>query len=419
MSAAAQPFDSAGPSAPLEGVRILDLSHVLAGPYATGQLAQMGAEVIRIERIGGDDFVRRHGGTEKMRAAGLGASFLSQNAGKRSVALDLKAPEGREIFLDLAATADVVTENFRPGVVDRLGVGFEAVKARRGDVIYASLSGFGPSGPLADRPAYDHVLQGLSGLMAMTGEPESGPMRSGIPIVDFIAGQALISAVLAALLGRAKRPGAAQRLQVSMLEAMTNFMGPQAVHHQATGALRGLEGNRAFSDSPFSGRFDTADGQLVITANTPAQAVRLARAIGREELADEPDPTEARAALSAALATESAAVWEERLAEAGTPAARVLTLAEVLAHPQMESSPAWRELDAPELGQSFRVPGLAFRASWPEAPLRPAPTFGRDTRAVLQGLGRSAEEIERLEAAGVALCAAASNAMADGPSYAD
>ncbi|GMG84851.1 CoA transferase [Paralimibaculum aggregatum] len=386
---------------PLDGIRVLDLTHVLAGPYATGQLALMGAEVIRIERIGGDDFVRRHGGTAEMRAAGFGASFLSQNTGKRSVALDLKAPEGREIFLELAATADLVTENFRPGVVERLGIGFEAVRARRGDVIYASLSGFGPGGPLAGRPAYDHVLQGLSGLMAMTGTAESGPMRVGMPIVDYVAGQALVAALLGALIERGRRPGRAQRLQVSMLDAVTTLMGAYAMHHQATGQLRGLDGNRAFSDSPFSGRFDTAEGQLVITANTPAQAVRLAAAIGRPELAEEPDAARVAEGLAAELATATAADWETRLAAAGVPAARVLSLAEILAHPQMTDTPCWQPLAVPELGITLRAPALAFRAPWQPDGLDPCPAFGADTAALLGEIGRDGAEIARLADAGV------------------
>lgn len=389
---------------PLDGIRILDLTHVLAGPYATGQLALMGAEVIRVENPAGSDFIRFMGGTDRMRRLGLAPAFLSQNAGKRSVALDLKSAQGREIFLDLAATADVVTENFRPGVVDRLGVGFDAVLGRRPDVIYASLTGFGPDGPLAGRPAYDHIIQGVSGLMAMTGTPESGPLRSGLAIVDYVAGQALVAAILAALLQRAKAPDRPQRLHVSMLDAITNFMGAPAVGHQATGRLRGLEGNRAASDSPWSGRFATSDGHIVVTANTAGQAERLCAALGLPDLVDEPDPARKQAALIEAFARETAATWEARLEEAHVPCGRVLTLDEVLDHPQMAASPSWRELDVPELGQGFRVPGLAFRAPWQPDRLEPAPVLGRDTRAVLEALGYTGAEIDGLHAAGVLAC---------------
>lgn len=368
---------------PLSGIRILDLTHVLAGPYATGQLGLMGAEVIRIERPGGDDFVRRHGGTKQMQDAGLGASFLSQNSGKKSIVLDLKSQPDRKAFLELAATSDVVVENFRPGVTTRLGVDYDAVRSVRPDIIYASLTGYGPDGPLAGRPAYDHILQGISGLMAMTGTPQSGPMRVGIPIADYIAGQVLVSAILAALLQRAQRPDDPQRLHVSMLDAMTTLMGAYAINHQATGKLRGLDGNRAFSDSPYSGRFETADGQLVVTANTPAQTARLCAAL------DLPGPQRMDDKLVAErlgdiFASRSAAHWEELLAAANVPAAKVLTLAEALQHPQMADSPAWLALNQPELDESIRAPALPFRAPWAPQQLDPAPTFGRDTAAMLQ-----------------------------------
>ena len=385
---------------PLDGIRILDLTHVLAGPYATGQLALMGADVIRVENPAATDFVRFMGGTPEMKDKGLGAAFLSQNAGKRSIALDLKTEEGRTALLDLAATADIVAQNFRSGVVERLGVGIDAVQVRRPDVIYASLSGYGPDGPWSGRPAYDHIIQGVSGLMAMTGTPESGPLRSGLAVVDYVAGQALVSAILAALLQRARQPGQAQHVQVSMLDAITNFMGAPAVAHQATGTLRGLEGNKAASDSPYSGRFATADGHIVVTANTPGQAERLCAALGQPELVAETDTDKKQATLAEAFATKTSAYWEARLEEASVPCGPVLTIADVLAHAQMADSPAWGEIDVPELGAQFRVPTLAFRSSWQNPKLGSVPTLGRDTRQVLKEIGYDAERIAGLRTRG-------------------
>jgi len=368
---------------PLSGVRVLDLTHVLAGPYATGQLALMGADVIRVERPGSDDFVRRHGGTQAMKDAGLGASFLSQNSGKRSIVLNLKEAAQRAQFLDLAATADVVVENFRPGVVDRLGVGFDDICARRGDIIYASLYGYGAEGPLSGRPAYDHILQGISGVMAMTGDVASGPMRVGLPIVDYVAGQALVAALLGALLQKARKPGEAQRVSVSMLDAMTTFMGAYAIHHETTGALRGLEGNRAFADTPFSGRFATAEGALVVTANTPAQARRLCAALGRPELAESDDDAAVAQALNAGFMTKDAQSWEVLLSDANVPAARVRSLAEALAHPQMAVSAAWLPLHVPQLDMTVRAPALPFLAPWAPTQLGPVPTLGEHSAALL------------------------------------
>lgn len=368
---------------PLAGVRILDLTHVLAGPYATGQLALMGADVIRVERPDSDDFVRRHGGTQAMKDAGLGASFLSQNSGKRSIVLNLKDADQRAQFLALAATADVMVENFRPGVVDRLGVAFEDIRQVRSDIIYASLNGYGSDGPLSGRPAYDHILQGISGLMAMTGDAGSGPMRVGLPIVDYIAGQALVAALLGALLHKVRKPGEAQRLSVSMLDAMTTFMGAYAIHHETTGQLRGLEGNRAFADTPFSGRFDTAQGTLVVTANTPAQALRLCSALGRPDLVDMRDDTAIAAALHQVFLTRDAQAWEDILSDANVPAARVRSLAEVLDHPQMATSTAWLPLPVPQLDMTVRAPALPFRAPWAPTQLPPVPTLGQHSAEVL------------------------------------
>lgn len=394
---------SADATRPLAGIRVLDLSHVLAGPYASYQLGLMGAEVTRIERLGGDDFVRGHGGTEAMKTARLGASFLSQNMGKRSMQLDLKSPRGRDIYFRLAEQADVVCENFRPGVVDRLGVGFEATRAVNPHVIYASLTGFGPDGPLAGTPAYDHILQGISGMMAMTGTPESGPMRVGFPIVDYVAGQVLVAAVLAALLHRARGHEVAQHIELSMLDALVSLMGPYAVNHETTGALRGLEGNGAFSDSPYSGLFDTREGQIVVTANSPAQAARMRAAIGREDLAEETDAGAVGAALEAAFAADTAEVWEARLSSAGVPAARLRSLAEILAHPQMRQGGLMRPLEVPELGIEVHVPGLPFRhAGWAPPEPTPAPSPGRDTDAILSALGYDEAEIAALRAEGVA-----------------
>lgn len=396
---------------PLSGITVLDATHVLAGPFATYQLALLGADVIRVERLAGDDFVRHHGGTERMKAHGLGASFLSQNASKRSVAINLKDPRGVDLFCRLAGNADVVIENFRPGVADRLGIGFPAIAAVNPRIVYCSLSGYGPGGPLGGAPAYDHILQGISGMMAMTGTPESGPMRVGFPIVDYVAGQTAAFAVMAGLMHRDRHGAGGQHLQVPMLDSIVSLMGAYAVEFEATGNLRGLHGNEAFSNSPFSDRFDTADGQVVVTANTPAQGRRLCAAIGRPELEAAVEPgagltadqrDEIVLALRAAFASASAEEWERRLGAADVPAAKVRTLAEILAHPQIEHSGLMRDLDVPEIGETVRVAGSPIRSdSWAPRNLAAPPTLGRDTEAVLQAVGLTLPEIEALKSGGV------------------
>ncbi len=395
---------------PLSGIRVLDFSHVIAGPFTTYQLALLGADVVRVERIDGDDFVRTHGGTQEMKALGLGASFLSQNANKRSIALDLKTDKGVEIALSLAERADVVMENFRPGVIDRLGLGFDSVSALKPNIVYCSLSGYGPTGPMATAPAYDHIVQGNSGMMAMTGTPESGPMRVGFPIVDYIAGQTAVIAIMSALAQRDRNGAKAQHLNVSMLDSLVSLMGAYAVDHETTGKLRGLSGNEAFSNSPFSGRFDTADGYIVVTANTMPQARRLCSAVGSEELAqilaslgadgsyslEQTDTIQST--LRATFGSDTAAVWEERLTAAGVPAAAVRSLAQTLELPQLQGSGLMKDLPVPELDMRVQVPGLPFQADgWETSALAAAPTLGRDTDQVLSELGLDESAITALK----------------------
>lgn len=396
----------------LDGVRVLDASHVIAGPFATYQLALMGADVIRVERLEGNDFVRKHGGTEAMRDAGLGASFVSQNAGKRCIKIDLKSPEGAALFKRLAQTADVVMENFRPGVMERLGLGYADIRAVRSDIVYCSLTGYGSTGPLSADPAYDHIVQGMSGMMSMTGTPESGPLRVGLPITDYVAGMQAAMAILAAL-HRRHATGDGAHIEVSMLASVLSTLGAYAVDYQATGRQRGLEGNRPFSASPFAGSFPTGDGDLVITANTVAQAERLVAELDCPDLAplielmrsgtraSDAEFDAAEAALADALSADTALNWEKRLAAVSVPAGKVRSLAEVLSHPQVEAVGC---LDTVPLGTGdgpFRVPGLAFREGDGASRTLPQPErAGQSTRAILTDAGLTEAEIAALIEAG-------------------
>ncbi len=400
--------------APLNGIRVLDISHVLAGPFATYQLGLLGADVIRVERIAGDDFVRYHGGTEAMKSAGLGASFLSQNASKKSICLDLKSDQGKELFLRLATGADVIMENFRPGVVDRLGVGFDAIKAAKPDIIYCSLSGYGQRGPLAGAPAYDHILQGISGMMAMTGEPAGGPMRVGFPVVDYIAGQAAVNAILAALMQR-NQDSSPRHLEISMLGSLISLMGAYSVDWETTGHLRGLEGNKAFSGSPFSDCFQTSDGLVVVTANTIAQAYAICACLDAQNLVPLVDHmaagkklTEAESAtisedLRKRFAASGSMEMEQRLTESQVPAAKVRDLGEILQHPQTAALPVMRDLNVPELDRQITVPALAFESKGEGfEELKPAPTMGRDTIGILMEAGYTRSEVDGFLKSGIA-----------------
>lgn len=397
----------------LSGIKILDASHVIAGPFASYQLALMGAEVIRVERIDGDDFVRTHGGTESMRSEGLGASFVSQNSGKKCIQINLKDARGVALFKQLATTVDVMIENFRPGVMDRLGLGYDAICAEKADIIYCSLNGYGPDGPLRDSPAYDHIVQGVSGMMSMTGTEESGPLRVGLPITDYITGTHAALAISAALHRRAAN-GIGAHLHISMLGSVLSGLGAYAVDYQTTGRERGLEGNRPFSGSPFAGSFPTSDGFLVITANTVPQAERLVAALGDSalqpfvarmaagEVFDDTALREAETALGNALRADTAENWERKLAEISVPAGKVRTVGEILAHPQTEALGTLDTVPVPSLGHDVQVPGLGFSVTDVEKTARPAPErIGQSTVPVLEGLGIAADELDALAQAGV------------------
>ncbi len=398
---------------PLTGLRLLDASHVVAGPFASYQLHLMGAEVIRIDSLDATDFVRYHGGTEEMRAAGLGASHIAQSAGKRSIRLNLKDPRGKDLFKRLAATSDALLENFRPGVMDRLGLGYDAIRDVRPDIVYCSLTGYGPTGPMRDAPAYDHIVQGVCGLMSTTGTRETGPMRSGIPITDYLAGFNAVIAILAALYQR-RATGEGQHINVTMLASALPTLAAAAAHYQTTGELREPTGNQPFSDSPFAGRFETADGFLMVTANTPAQAANLITALGISDLSDELALVQARrpldeaqkkkaaASLRQAFLTDTALAWEAKLSAASVPAGKVRTIDEVFALDQLAALGCIDQVPALGIDGTIGVPGLGFSSnlSTPRD-LTPPERAGQSTHAVLAELGISETERQELIEAGV------------------
>ncbi|KQZ97828.1 CoA-transferase [Mesorhizobium sp. Root157] len=327
----------------LSGIRVLDLTNVLAGPYCAYQLALLGADVIKVEAPSGGDLARQLGASPKLNEARMGASFLAQNAGKRSVVIDLKNAADRDRFLDLVATADALVENFRPGVMTRLGLGYEALKEVRPSLVYCAISGFGQTGPMRDNPAYDQIIQGLSGIMSITGTPETAPLRVGYPVADTLGG--LVGAFsIAAALVRQKASGKGAFLDVSMLECTLSALGWPVSNYLTAGVDPRPMGNDNMTAAP-SGTFRTAEGLLNIAANKQEQFVALCRLIGEPELAEDPRFSEReirkrnRKALTerieAALAVAPAAVWEERMNRAGIPAGRVLTIPQVLIEPQV------------------------------------------------------------------------------------
>src|SRR5262249_9736804 len=270
----------------LAGTRILDLTNVLAGPFCCYQLAQLVAEVIKVGLPGPGDPARAPGADPELNRRGMGASFLAQNAGKRSITLNLKSAKGRDAFGRLVASSDVVVENFRPGVMDRLGLGYAALKAIKRDIIYCAISGFGQDAPLRFTPAYDPVIQGLSGDMSVTAGPRSAPFRVGVPVADAMGGIAAACAIAAALFRR-ERSGEGEFIDVSMLESTVVAMGWAVSNWLIAGVRPRPMGNENMTASP-SGTLCTGDGPINIAANKQEQFETLCRLIGREDLITHP-----------------------------------------------------------------------------------------------------------------------------------
>ena len=390
----------------LAGLRILDLTNVLAGPFCCYQLAQLGAEVIKVETPGTGDLARQLGADPELNRRLMGASFLAQNAGKRSITLNLKDERAREAFSRLVKTSDVVVENFRPGVMDRLGFGYERLKNIKPDMIYCAISGFGQDGPLRLNPAYDQIVQGLSGVMSVTGDAQSAPLRVGYPVADTMGGLTAAYAISAALFRR-ERTGDGEFIDVSMLESTLVAMGWVVSNWLIAGVRPQPLGNDNMTASP-SGAFRTGAGLLNIAANQQQQFEMLCRLIGRPELAADPrfagreDRKRHRAALSAeletALAVRPATEWAALFNEGGVPAGEVLDVPSVLEHPQIVERGLVRSFDdVPNVDNGVSVVRSGFRlASGDPAPASPPPALGADTESLLAELGYSQGEIEAL-----------------------
>jgi crotonobetainyl-CoA:carnitine CoA-transferase CaiB-like acyl-CoA transferase len=394
---------------PLRGYRVLDLTNVLAGPFASHQLAHLGAEVVKIEVPGAGDLARQLGADPKLNRQGMGVSFLAQNSGKRSVALDLKAAEGKTLLKRLARTADVLVENFRPGVMDRLGLGWETLRQENPDLVYCAVSGFGQDGPLSGAPAYDQIVQGLSGVMSITGAPEAGPLRVGYPVADTLGGLTAAFAISAAL---AKgKPGRGTFIDVSMLDAVLSAMGWVVSNHLTAGQEPVRMGNDNFTASP-SGTFRAKGSLLNIAANKQEQWEALAHILGRPDLASDPrfadrqsrleNRAELTVELEAALASRTAAEWVAALTAGNVPAGEVLTVPEALAHPQVTGRDLVATFETPGADRPVRLarPGFRMDGARP-ATASPPPALGADTEAVLGELGLSAGEIAGLRDKGV------------------
>ncbi|NUO97867.1 MAG: CoA transferase [Nonomuraea sp.] len=381
---------------PLDGVKVLDLTNVLAGPYCSYQLMLFGAEVVKVEQPGAGDLARRLGPDPELNRELMGASFLAQNAGKRSVELDLKSPAGRAAFESMIAGADVLLENFRAGVLARLGYGWDRLRELNPGLVYCAISGFGQSGPMSGAPAYDQIIQGLSGMMSVTGTPDTAPLRVGFPICDTIGGLMAALAVSAALAGR-QRTGHGCFLDLSMLEASISAMGWTVSNYLISGVEPEPMGDQNATAAP-SGTFETADGPINIAANQQAQFETLCRLTGRTDLATDPRFAEREARkihrralnqeLNQALRAKTALEWEELLSCEGVPAARILTVPQALALDQIRHRGFLTEV--PIAGPGERQATVAGNGVIVNGvPLRPrgsAPSLGEHNDEYFEGV---------------------------------
>jgi CoA:oxalate CoA-transferase len=382
MNAAAQPGRKA-----LDGLRVLDFTRVLSGPYCTALLADLGADVLKVEPPQGDDY--RHIGP--FHKDGSSALFETVNRGKRSIVLDLADAKHRDLALDLAADADVVVENFRPGVADKLGIGWEHIRARNPRIVYASISGFGQDGPNARRPAYDIVVQAMSGIMSVTGEPDGTPTLIGESIADVATGLFGSWSILAALYDR-DRSGEGRHVDIAMFDSMIAFQPLVVARYLATGKVPHRVGNRHPLSAPF-GAFRAADKLFVLAVLNPKLFEALAKLIGRPELLKDPrfatdadrltNESALRAAIEGWSANRSAAEAVAALVAAGVPAAEVSDMQGALDSDQARSRSPLQEVTHAQHG-AMKVPEQPARfGNAPRGGLAPAPKLGDDTGRAL------------------------------------
>jgi len=390
-------------SSPLAGTRVVDFSHVMAGPYASHLLRVLGADVIKIESPGVGDAMRNYGADR--RYDGMAPAFIAVNAGKKSLVLNLKHPPALAAVRKLIGGADVVLENFRPGVMQRLGLDYESVRELQPRLVYCSVSGYGQCSPRRDWPAIDNIVQATSGMMSLSGENGDGPMRVGFPVVDTLTGQTAAFAIVAALLRR-ERTGDGEYIDVAMFDATIAFMASAVVPYLVTGKTLERTGNVGYSGQPTSAVFDAGDKrQISLGVVQQAQFDTLARALKCERwLADarfvNPDlrrknSQAMRAELEAVFATQPAEVWERQLSAAGVPCGMVRDVGEALSLEGLEDRGIRIPMHVPGLPdrQNVDVVNAGFKFSQDPPDIdRPPPRLGEHSEEILESLGFGTEE---------------------------
>jgi len=398
----------AGKPLPLAGLRVLDLSRALAGPFCAMILADLGADVIKVEPAPDGEMVRTWGPFKD----GISVYYLSIHRNKRSLALDFRDPRGLELLREMAAGVDIVVENFKPGVMDRMGMSYESLRARNPGLVFASITGFGRGGPYSDWPGMDQIAQGMSGLMSLTGQPESGPTRVGIPIGDVVGGMWATMGIQAAIIER-QRTGKGQRIDISLLGGLIGLLTVQGQRQLTLGQTPGVAGNDHPVICPY-GSFQAADGPFNMAGATDDMWAHICRLVGLDELIDHPDfdsnskraarRDEVKRRLNERFVTRGKMEWTQALVKLGVPAGPILDLEQVFSDPHVRQTGMVEEIDHPTIGKlELLANPIRMEALDGRSVRRAPPLLGEDTEAILADFGLPSGKVRELLDAGVVL----------------
>ena len=391
---------------PLNGIKVIDLTSVLAGPYCTYQLSLLGAEIIKIENIFNGDWTRIVGKDDDLNNQSMGSSYLVQNSNKKSIQINLKTDKGKEIVYKLIKSANIFVENMRPGKAEKIGLGWDHLSKLNNSLIYCSISAYGQDGPFSRRGAYDHVVQGMSGIMSTTGTKETGPTKVGAPFIDYSTGLNAAFAITSALL-QVQKNKSPIRLDVSMLDTSFLLMANMVTEHLNSGWIPKPMGNEAQSGSPSSGLFDTKTTQILLAANNDQQFSSLCDALNTISFFDkekwiisdyrEKNKRDLRANLQKIFKLKTAEYLEILLNEYGVPAGKIRTLPEALNEDQFKLRGLWNPIHIKSIGKNYKVPSVGFKVNCnsikaDEAP----PTLGENSKLILKDLGFTSQEIKSL-----------------------
>jgi crotonobetainyl-CoA:carnitine CoA-transferase CaiB-like acyl-CoA transferase len=393
----------------LDGIRVLDLTNVLSGPFATLHLAWLGAEVIKVENPKGGDLARKLGCVPEYNQKLLGTSFLAQNANKKSITLNLKEPKAKEIFRELVKNADILVENFRPGVMNRLELGYDALAEINPGLVYCAISGFGQTGPDAKKPAYDQIIQGLSGEMSINGDESLNPLRAGFPICDTNGGLNAAFGIMSALFHK-QRSGEGQFIDVALLDSIMPMMGWVAANLMIGGQQPSLLGNENFTAAP-SGTFKTADGYINIAANKHEQWVSVTEILAIEELQEDPrfkerdtrkvNRFELKPLIEEKLQENSTEFWAKQFNAKGVPSGAILSLEDALNAAQIQHRNTFEKVKLEGVGE---IPLFNMTAKFTKTPGKTEtapPILSANTVEILGEIGYSTEELDELKNKGI------------------